>query len=87
MGEICDCELRSHGPKNLNFFSAKTFTKNDFAKINERNSLDDNIFCFLILEFGEPRDLEVFCNLICFNELLKLLGFLKNSNCINHFSY
>ena len=32
MGEICDCELRSHGPKNLNFFSAKTFTKNDFAK-------------------------------------------------------
>lgn len=60
MGEIFHLELCTHGSRNLNFFSAKTFTKNDFAKTNERNSLDDNIFCFLILEFGEPRDHEVF---------------------------
>jgi len=44
-------------------------------------------YFFLILEFGEPRDHEVFCNLISCNELLKFSGFLENSNCINHLSY
>jgi len=76
MGEIFDREVCSHGSKNLNFFLRKLFTKTILQETNERNSLDDKILCFLILEFGEPRDHEVFCNLISCNELLKFLGFL-----------
>jgi len=69
------------------FFCKKLFTETILQKTNKRNSLDDKILCFLILEFGEPPDHEVFYNLISCNELLNFLGFLENSNCINHLSY
>ena len=67
-----------------NFFLRKLLQKKILQETNKRNSLDDKILCFLILEFGEPPDHEVFYNLISCNELLKFLGFLENSICINH---
>ena len=87
MGWISDRELSSHGSVDLTFFLRKLSNKNILQYTNERNCLDDKILCFLILEFGEPRDHEVFCNLISCNELLRFLVFLENSNCINHLSY
>ena len=53
-------QLNESSGRNLNFFLRKLLQKTILQEINERNSLDDNIFCFLILEFGEPRDHEVF---------------------------
>jgi len=67
-----------------NFFLRKLLQKKILQETNKRNSLDDKILCFLILEFGEPRDPEWFYNLISCNELLIFFGFLENSNCSNH---
>jgi len=53
-------QLNESSGRNLNFFLRKLLQKTILQEINERNSLDDNIFCFLILEFGEARDHEVF---------------------------
>jgi len=65
-----------------NFFLRKLLQKKILQETNKRNSLDDKILCFLILEFGEPRDPEWFYNLISCNKLLKFWSFLENSNSI-----
>lgn len=53
-------QLNESSGRNLNFFLRKLLQKTILQEINETNSLDDNIFFFLILEFGEARDHEVF---------------------------